>query len=182
MCPRGLSLTGQGYLVERHSETCMVDMGILFSNMKSPSHELYWHSDPLPVTVTFQLIRLSTNFMTLIPSLTFTELRIVSMENLQTDMACQEGTLTLPDTLHMPNSWDQFWLFSTSYLEYLSVLSRFCLGRRHQLRNFGNPVKVYLWRFEFKIWNGQLSVYCKTHLKSPICKDNHIKSYKTFWQ
>ena len=31
-----------------------------------------WHSDPWPVTVTSQPIRLSTNFMTLIPSLTFT--------------------------------------------------------------------------------------------------------------
>ena len=33
---------------------------------------LFWHSDPWP-TVTSQPIRLSTNFMTLIPSLTFTD-------------------------------------------------------------------------------------------------------------
>ena len=42
-----------------------------------------WHSDPWPVIVTSQPIRLSTNFMTLIPSLTFTELRVISMEDLQ---------------------------------------------------------------------------------------------------
>ena len=41
-----------------------------------------WHSDPWP-TVTSQPIRLSTNFMTFIPSLTFTELWVVSMEHLQ---------------------------------------------------------------------------------------------------
>ena len=40
------------------------------------------HSDPWP-TVASQPIRLSTNFMTFIPSLTFTELRVVSMEHLQ---------------------------------------------------------------------------------------------------
>ena len=42
-----------------------------------------WHSDPWPVTVISQPIRLSTNFMTLIPCLIFTELRVVSMEHLQ---------------------------------------------------------------------------------------------------
>ena len=55
-----------------HSGSFMVDMGILFSNMKYPSHECemtFWsltNSD-------FPTIRLSTNFMTLIPSLTFTD-------------------------------------------------------------------------------------------------------------
>ena len=47
-----------------------------FTNVKE------WHSDPWP-TVTSQQIRLSTNFMTLIPSLTFTGLWVVSMEHLQ---------------------------------------------------------------------------------------------------
>ena len=52
----------------RHSGS--YDTGILFSNMKYPSHE--WHSDPWP-TVTSHPIWLSTNFMTLIPSLTSTD-------------------------------------------------------------------------------------------------------------
>ena len=43
---------------------------------------IIWHSDPWP-TVTSPPIRLSTNFMTFIPSLTFTELWVVSMEHLQ---------------------------------------------------------------------------------------------------
>ena len=41
-----------------------------------------WHSDPWP-TVTSLPIRLSTNFMTFIPSLTSTELWVVFMEHLQ---------------------------------------------------------------------------------------------------
>ena len=47
-----------------------------------PLTNVKWHSDPWP-TVTSQLIRLFTNFMTLIPSLSFTELWVVSMEHLQ---------------------------------------------------------------------------------------------------
>ena len=48
-----------------------------------PLTNVWWHSDPWPVTVTSKPIRLSTNFMTLIPGLTFTELRVVFMEHLQ---------------------------------------------------------------------------------------------------
>ena len=58
----------------------MVDIGILFSNMKSLTK---WPSDSWPIRVTSQPIRLSTNFMTLIPRLTFTELQLVSMEHSQ---------------------------------------------------------------------------------------------------
>ena len=52
----------------------MVDTGIVFSNMMT--------YDPWP-TVTSQLIRFPTNFMTMIPSLIFTELWVVSIEHLQ---------------------------------------------------------------------------------------------------
>ena len=47
-----------------------------------PLTNVKWHSDPWP-TVTSQSIRLSTNVMTFIPNLTFTELWVVSMEHLQ---------------------------------------------------------------------------------------------------
>ena len=47
-----------------------------------PLTNVKWHSDNWP-TVTFQPIRLSTHFMTLIPNLTFSELWVVSMEHLQ---------------------------------------------------------------------------------------------------
>ena len=47
-----------------------------------PLANVEWHSDPWP-TVTSQPIRLSTNLMTFIPSLTFIELWVVSMEHLQ---------------------------------------------------------------------------------------------------
>ena len=66
----------------RHSGSFMVDMGILFSNMKFSLTNFKWHSDPWP-TVTSQPIRLSTNFMTFIPTLTFTELWVVSMKHLR---------------------------------------------------------------------------------------------------
>ena len=48
----------------------------------NPLTNVKWHSDSWP-TVTNLPIRLSTNFMTFIPSLTFTELWVVSMEHLQ---------------------------------------------------------------------------------------------------
>ena len=47
-----------------------------------PLTNVKWPFDPWP-TVTSQPIRLFINIMTLIPSLTFTELWVVSMENLQ---------------------------------------------------------------------------------------------------
>ena len=47
-----------------------------------PLTNVKWHSDPWP-TVTFQQIRLSTNSIALIPTLTFTESWVVSIEHLQ---------------------------------------------------------------------------------------------------
>ena len=60
----------------------MVDTGILFSNMKSPSQEYKMTLCPL-TSLTYQPIRFSTNYMTLIPSLAFIVLRVVSIEHLQ---------------------------------------------------------------------------------------------------
>ena len=68
----------------RHSVSCMVDMGILFKAILNiPVTNIKWQSHPWEVTVSFRPIKLSTNFVTLIPSLTFTELRLVYMELLQ---------------------------------------------------------------------------------------------------
>ena len=66
----------------RHSRSFMVYTGILLAIWILPLTNVMWHSDPWP-TVTSQPIRLSTNFMTLIPRLTFTELWVVSKEHLQ---------------------------------------------------------------------------------------------------
>ena len=65
--------------------------------------------------MTSQPIRLSTNFMTLIPSLTFTELWVVSMEHLQRVwLASGErlpfgtpGSIPLFGTCLCSNCWDQ---------------------------------------------------------------------------
>ena len=85
----------------RHTGSFMVYTIILFSNIKSPSN-VNWHSDPWPVTVNSQAIRLSPNLTTLIPQLTSTELREVSMELFATGMTCQQGTLTPLDTGFRP--------------------------------------------------------------------------------
>ena len=84
----------------RHSESFMVDRGSYLAIWSLPLTNAKWHSDSWPVIVTSQPIRLSTNFMTLIPSLTFHELRVVSMEHFQ--RACQQGTLTFPDIWFPP--------------------------------------------------------------------------------
>ena len=93
-----------------------------------------WHSDPWP-TVTSVPIRMSTNFMTLITSLTFTELWGVSMEHLQQVMHASRERLffRIPGSvdflvLHMlrPDSSNMPRLYSTFPLEYSLVISRFC--------------------------------------------------------
>ena len=86
-------------------------------------------------------------FMTLIPDLTFAELRVVSMEGSQrVRLASRErlpfrtpGSVPLLGTCLCSNCWDQFYrtcriffrVFSL-HLEYPSVLSRFCLWRHNQ--------------------------------------------------
>ena len=62
-----------------------------------------WNSEARPVTVTSQPFKLYTNFMTLIPNLTFTELRDVSMTN-------QQWAYTLSYTCYIPFSIPaKFW-------------------------------------------------------------------------
>ena len=66
-----------------------------------------------------------------------------------TDVASQQGTLTLPDTWFRPPFWDLLMLqllrpnssnfpclYSTFHLEYPLVLSRFCSSRNFQKRGF----------------------------------------------
>ena len=111
--------------------------GSCWAIWSNPLTNVKWHSDPWP-TVTYLPIRLCTNFMTFIPSLTFTELWVVSMEAFATGVASQQGTLTLPDTWFRPPFWDLLMLqllrpnssnlpclYSTFHLEYPLVLSRF---------------------------------------------------------
>ena len=75
--------------------------------------------------------------MTFIPSLTFTDYEWF-LWSISNEVACQQGTLTLPDTWFRPPSWDLLvlqllrpdssnlpCLYSTFHLEYSLVLSRF---------------------------------------------------------
>ena len=80
----------------------------------NPLTNVKWHSDPWP-TVTSQPIRLCTNFMTFIPSLTSTELWVVCMEHLQRVWLASRkslpfrtpGFVPLFGTCLCSNCWDQ---------------------------------------------------------------------------
>ena len=129
----------------RHSGSFMVDTGILFSNMKFPSHERWMKFWPLtnsdyPTNHTFhQFHDLDTDFYLH---------RITSGFHgaFATGVACQQGTLTLPDTWFRPPYWDLLmlqllrpnssslpYLYSTFHLEYPFVLSRFCLVKQNYI-------------------------------------------------
>ena len=107
-----------------------------------PLTNVKWHSDPWP-TVTSQPITLSTNFMTLISTLTFTESCVNCMEYLQRVWHASRERLPFrtpasasfphfgvllvlqllrPDFSNLPC------LYSTFHLEYPLVLSRFCFA------------------------------------------------------
>ena len=102
-----------------------------------PLTNVKWHSDPWP-TVTSQPIRLSTNFMTLIPSLTLIDYEwfpwsICNGCGMPAGNAYPSGHLVqsplwdlLMRQLLRPNSSNLPCLFSTFHLEYPLVLSRFC--------------------------------------------------------
>ena len=120
-----------------HSGSFMVDMGILSAIWSIPLANVKWHSDPWP-TVTFQPIRLSTNVMTLIPSLTLTDYEwfpwsICNGCDMPAGNAYPSRHLVsypLWDLLVLqllrPDSSNLPCLYSTFHLEYPLVLSRFC--------------------------------------------------------
>ena len=139
----------------------MVDTGILFSNMKFPSHEClkmtFWpltNSD-FPTNQTFHRFHdLDTDF----------DLhRITSGFHgaFATGVACQQGTLTLPDTWFRPPFWDLLMLqllrpnssnlpclYSTFQLKYPLVLSRFCFERISDSRFCLNSKRRFpYWQF-----------------------------------
>ena len=118
-----------------------------------------WYSDPRP-TATSQPIRIYTNFMTLIPTLTFTELWVVSMDHLQRVWYAIRETLTLLDTwfplfwdllvlqLLRPDSLNFPCLYSTFCLGCALVLSRFCLTYTYlslclEISTFFNPSRIH---------------------------------------
>ena len=105
-----------------------------------PLTNVKWHSDPRP-TVTSQPIRLSTNLMTFIPSLTFTDYEWFPWSNgcgMPAGNAYPSGHLVPSPIVRLacaPNVETRFLelarspsfsLYSTFHLEYPLVLSRFC--------------------------------------------------------
>ena len=98
-----LSVCGP-FQTDRHF---MADTGILSNIWSLPLANVMWHSAARPFTVTSKPIRLFTNSMTFIPSLTFTELRVVLLFSWSICIGCgipagNFKTLTLPDTWFQP--------------------------------------------------------------------------------
>ena len=134
-------LLKQGYLAERLKSSFrkfMVDTGILFSYMKYPSQECL--NDILILDQ--QWLSNQSDFPPISrPLYRAWPSPIMSgfYGAFATGVACQQGTLTLPDTWFHPPLWDLLvlqllrpdssnlpCLYSTFHLEYPLVLSRFC--------------------------------------------------------
>ena len=92
----------------------MVDTGILYNNMKSPSHECWIRFWPL-INSDFSTGQTFHRFHDLIPSLTFTKVWVVAMDHLQRVWhASRErlpfrtpGSVPLFGTCLCSNLWDQ---------------------------------------------------------------------------
>ena len=126
----------------RHSGSVMVDTGILLSNMKSPSHEClmtFWSltNSDFPTNQTFHQFH----------DIDYRAWPSPIMSGFHgafaTGVACQQRTLTLPDTWFRPPLWDLLvlqllrpdsanlpCLYPTFHLEWPLVLSRFCFARQ----------------------------------------------------
>ena len=82
------------------------------------------------MTVTSRPIRIFTNFMTLIPSFTFTELRVVSMKHKPAGNAYSSGHLVpfLFGTCLCYNFWGQFFLTCRVFSRRFTLnIPRYCL-------------------------------------------------------
>ena len=78
----------------RLSGSFIVDTGSYSAIWSLPLTSVNWHSDPWPITVTSQPIRLSNNFMNFAWPSPITN---GFYEAFATGVACQQGILTLPD-------------------------------------------------------------------------------------
>ena len=123
--------------------------------------------------MTSQPIRLSTNFMTLIPSLTFTDYEwfpwsICNGCGMPAGNAYPSGHLVpspfwdlLMLQLLRPNSSNLPCLYSTFHLEYPLVLSRFCFVRKLAEKDF------------YSLW----SIFCTMQLSRSKASKVDVSSY-----
>ena len=122
----------------RPSGSFMVDTGILFNNMTSSSHERWTTFWPLTSYSEIPTNQTFNQFHDLDTELDLHRITSGFHGAFATGVACQQGTLTLPDTWFRPAFWDFLilkllrpvfsnlsLLFSTFHLEYPSVLYRF---------------------------------------------------------
>ena len=126
----------QGYFVECLKSSFMKFYGNLWSYSaiwSIPLKNVEWHSDPRPATVTSIPIRLYTNFMTLIPSLTFDQFQVVSMEHLQRMWhairerlpLCTPGSVPFRNCL-WSNVWDQFLRTCRVFFQLITLDTQYC--------------------------------------------------------
>ena len=168
---------------------------ILSAIWSNPLTNVKRHSDPWP-TVTSQPIRLSTNSMTLIPSLTLTKLWVVSMEHLQRVwLASRErlpfrtpGSVPLFGTCLCCNCWDQipricnvftrlfFWKPLVTFSVFFHLFKFQSTFKRNAASNMLN---LMLPRVE-RIFIINFKLYCGYKYVRP-CMINRIWGLKQLW-
>ena len=104
----------------RHSGRFMVDTGVLFSNIKSPSHECSMISWSLTSNNDFPTYQIFDQFRDLDNELVPNQITSGFYGTFATGVACQQGTLILPDTCFLTT-------FGTCLCSYYSdQFSRTC--------------------------------------------------------
>ena len=142
-------------------------------------------------------IRLSTKLMTFIPSLTFTELWVVSMEHLQwVWLASRErlpfrtpGSVPHFGTCYCSNCWDLFpinlpCLYSTFHLEYPLVLSRFCIvPERWDIVQVMQFLQIDLPKFRFAELGSKSAIQINNNMHNVyMCPKDYVSEFhKLIW-
>ena len=97
--------------LNRPSGSFMVNTGSYSTIWSLPPTNVKWHSDPWPVTVTSPTNQTFYQFHDLDTELDLHRITSCCLhEAFATGVACQQGTLTLPDTWSRPTFWDLFML------------------------------------------------------------------------
>ena len=141
----------------RDSGSFMVDTWILFSNMKSLSHECQMTFWPLTSYSDFPTDQTFDQWHDLDTELDLHCITIGFHRIFAKGMACQHGTVTLPNTWFRPPFWDLLMLqslilvlpclFTAFHPEYPSVLSWLCfvITETCLVINFKNVRRVLFW-------------------------------------
>ena len=132
--------------------------GSCWAIWSNPLTNVKWHSDPWQ-TVTSLPIRLSTNFMTFIPSLTFTELWVVSMEHIQRAWLASRERLPFRTPGSVPNlGLANAPIVETTFLELAM-----------SLLDFSPRIPLGTFSILHCIWSGYRMSFNITEMESSYC-------------